>query len=214
MTARAGVTFVFGQTETGKTTLVRRELETRTPQGRAIIFDPSLSKSLDGLRELTTRKAARSFLRGEESRGAWIRVARFVDHRDYCWLAGVVPHWRGVTWVLDDAKAMMRYEIIAETAVLAAISGRHMGARTGVELWYVCHRPQHAHPDLRSQVGAVYSFSQTEPRDLALLAEWCGSEFSERVAELGAHEWARWPAQLRVVTRAPVAGSKGASVGG
>lgn len=190
---RPGVTLVLGKTYTGKSTLIRRELTKRPSGSRAFIFDPAASDALDGLPEIRTRSGARRFLTGDASRGGWIRAVRFADPLDYAWLASTVNAWRGVTWVLDDAARLMRLEAIRDAAAIVAVSGRHMGGGAGVELWCVCHRPTNVHPDVRAQIERVYSFTQTEPRDVAQLADWCGSEFASRVAALPPGDWIAWP---------------------
>lgn len=188
-----GVTFVLGPTYCGKTTLAREILEARRPAGRALIFDPSLSRALDGLPELKTRTWARRFLTGRDSHGAWVRVVRFARLEDYAWLASTVRGWRGVTWVLDDAATLMESPAIAAAAQAVAITGRHMGNRAGVELWFIGHRPCNAPPAIRSQVSAVYSFRQREPRDLELLTTWCGGAFAQSVSQLEDRAFLAWP---------------------
>lgn len=188
---RPGVTFVFGQTYTGKTTLMRRELEAR-PHKRALIFDPSCAEALDGIPELASRAACKSFMMGERSRGSWLRVVRFTDSEDWSWLAGTARHWRGVSWVLDDGRALMELDPVATMASLVALQGRHFGGRTGVELWFVGHRPSDAPPIIRAQVSAVYSFRQREPRDLEILTQWAGSDFAKQVQGLADHRCIKW----------------------
>lgn len=207
---RPGVTFIFGQTYAGKSTLLRHLL-TERPHGRSLVFDPSMTEAFDALPELRTRQEAAAFLTSNRSRGSWLRVVRFESPTDYIWLAGTARYWRGVTWVLDDARALLQWDPIKTAAVLVAISGRHYGERTGVDLWVTAHRPYHVPPDLRAVVNALYSFRVVEPRDLDLIQDWCGPRFAMQVAELGPFKWAHWPPPL-AVTRGGKAPSQTAGI--
>lgn len=51
--------------------------------------------------------------------------------------------------------------------------------------WYFCgHRPVNFPPDVRGQVGQIFTFNQHEPADVDRIKEWCGEEVSEIVRHL------------------------------
>lgn len=190
---RAGVTAFFGQPETGKTTLMRRELARYAR--RALIFDPSGSASLDLFPPLTTAAGVRHFLTWH-SAGCWVRTVRTADLALYDWLAASVDHWRGVVWVVDDAHTLLTRPAVLAAAERVAIAGRHMGGGLGVELWVVAHRPMFLAATIRAMVLRIYSFAQAEPLDLKYLRERAGEAFSRGVAQLAGHGYRSWPLAL------------------
>lgn len=193
---QAGVTAYFGQTRSGKTTLLRRELEAVRGR-RAVIFDPRGSDSLNGLREIGSREGARRYFGA--ARGPGVAVVRFSRVDDYVWLARTVYYWRSCVWVLDDAAAQLEHREIAEVAIEAARAGRHFGRRGqertgyGVELWVSAHRPIDIPPGVRAQVERIRSFRQTSPDDLKRLRDWTTPEFAEAVRCLEGHQHVSWP---------------------
>lgn len=187
---RPGVTCFFGQTYTGKTTLMLRQLEREAARG--LVFDPSASRALDRYPVLSSLAGARQFF-GRHSAGRWIRTVRTADLSLYASLARTVKWWRGVVWVLDDANALLEEPDILAAAKSVATAGRHMGNRTGVELWVIAQRPMFVHPTIRSQAQRIFSFAQAEPADLRYLQERGGEAFASTVRGLTGHQFTSWP---------------------
>lgn len=188
---RPGVTCFFGQTFTGKTTLMCEQLEREA--ARALVFDPSGSKALDAYPALHSLAGFRQFM-ALSSAGRWARTVRTADLATYAAIARSVKHWRGVVWVLDDANALLEDPTILDSAKAVATAGRHMGHRAGVELWVIAQRPMFVHPTIRSQAQRIFSFAQAEPADLKYLQERGGAPFAECVRRLEGHQFTAWPA--------------------
>lgn len=189
---RAGVTAFFGQSMTGKTTLMLRELEAYGQ--RALIFDPQRDEKLNRFPALSSPHQVRAFFSSADSYAPnWIRTVRG-ELELYEWLSRSVRHWKGIVWVIDDSPGLFsRLRPLKLSASDVAIAGRHMGQGAGVELWVVAHRPINLPADVRSQVTRIRSFAQNEPRDLEYLSEKAGRAFAERVSQLRGHQFTAWP---------------------
>ncbi|MGH9475073.1 MAG: hypothetical protein ACRD1C_01945 [Terriglobales bacterium] len=72
-------------------------------------------------------------------------------------------------------------------------TGRHRR----IDVSWTAQRAAEVPKTLTSLTDSWVLFSQTEPKDLAALAERCGREVADRVASLGAHEFVLWDAVAR-----------------
>jgi len=70
----------------------------------------------------------------------------------------------------------------------AANYGRHSG------LMMICtaRRPARIHRDLTALADRIIMYRLTEPRDLAYVRGYCGSDIADQVARLGPHESVTW----------------------
>jgi len=186
---RPGVTAYLGLSRTGKSTLALKHL--RQSAARALIFDPRASETMDAVPALHNRGDVMRFF-AKHSSGKWMRTVRSHDSSLYAWLATTVPHWRGVTWVIDDAHSLLSVPAVHDAALEVGVGGRHMGGRMGVELWVITHRPYMLPADIRSQASRFYCFRQPSPGDLRYLAGWCGDDYAARVRQLPDFQFATW----------------------
>lgn len=65
------------------------------------------------------------------------------------------------------------------------------GRHEEVALWCAARRSVRVHTDIRALADVIYLFKHTEPRDLAWIAEVCGSEVAAAVPRLERRKWIR-----------------------
>lgn len=195
------VTLFCGKTEQGKSTLALWLALREWP--RTVVLDSARSKVFNRIApggHFATWADMATWLQTEGGRiPRWCIALRSKRPEDYAAVLRCAEHMRGILIFCDETHKLCRMEGVREPLELCALTGAHYGGGAGVGLYMVTQRPGSVPINVRSQAERVFTFKQTEPRDIAWLQEWSGSvEWAASVAGLADHHHAVWPANVTV----------------
>lgn len=192
------LTLVTGQAQTGKTTLA---VELLRSAPRLVVLDPVRSKPFtrsiaDGeLVPVGTAQELFSWIKAAGD-GPYRLALRSKDYGDYVLALRLAEYLRNVVFLVDEGFTLCSSRDVLDALTQAARANAHFGGGLGVPIIITAQRPHDLPPDIRSQADAFVSFRQTEPRDVAFLAQRATPEFAESVAQLDAerHGFLVYPA--------------------
>lgn len=195
------VTLFCGKTQQGKSTLALWLALREWP--RTIVLDSARSRVFNRIApggHFAAWSDMAKWLQTDGGRIArWCIVLRSKRPEDYAAVLRCAEHMRGILIFCDETHKLCRMEGVREPLELCALTGAHYGGGAGVGLYMVTQRPGSVPINVRSQAERVLTFRQTEPRDIAWLQEWSGSEeWAASVAGLADHQHAVWPANATV----------------
>lgn len=197
----ARVTLFCGKTQQGKSTLAL--FMALKEWDRTIVLDSARARVFERIApggHFASWAELAKWLRTDGSRiQRWVVALRSKRPEDYAAALRCSEHMRGVLLFCDETHKLCRMEGVREPLELVALTGAHYGGGAGVGLYMVAQRPGSVPINIRSQAERVITFKQTEPRDIAWLAEWSGSQdWAAGVAGLADHRHTTWPANLTV----------------
>jgi hypothetical protein len=108
------------------------------------------------------------------------------NHFDY--VCDVVYDYGRMLFVIEEAPLVCRASYMPPTFGKIVRTGRHRE----LDVLWTAQRAGEVSRTLTSATDIWIFYSQTEPRDLDAIAERCGREIAERVAELGLHDSFCW----------------------
>lgn len=197
----ARVTLFCGNTQQGKSTLALKMALREWP--RVIVLDSARSKVFNAIApggQFTDWPSlARWLLKEGNALPRWCIALRSKSPEDYAATLRCAEHMRGILILCDETHKLCRMEGVQLPLELCALTGAHYGGGSGVGLYMVAQRPGSVPINIRSQAERVITFRQREPRDIAWLTEWSGSEeWAAGIAGLADHCHTTWPADITV----------------
>jgi len=180
---------VVGRKGTGKTRRVR-ELLDYCP--RFIVFDVTDEYSIEGTNRFESSQGLRRFLTWSRQQptfgGVYVpsqppdeeieEVSRLVYERgDLCLVCEEVPLYTQAGYMPPLLGKLVR-------------TGRHQK----IDFTWTAQRAAEVPKTITALTDIWVLFSQVEPRDLTALAERCGREVADHVANLGLHDYFVWDA--------------------
>lgn len=195
------VTLFCGKTQQGKSTLALHMA--LREWSRTIVLDSARSKVFNRIApggHFASWSDMAKWIQTEGGRiPRWCIALRSKRPDDYAAVLRCAEHMRGILLFCDETHKLCRMEGVREPLELVALTGAHYGGGAGVGLYMVTQRPGSVPINVRSQAERVITFRQSEPRDIAWLQEWSGSEeWAASVAGLADHHHAVWPANVTV----------------
>jgi len=191
---------IVGRKGSGKSTRVATLLKYAP---RILVWDPmeeyqdalpdSVSDSIDDLYEYFNQADAQPTFACSYSPGGDLPD----EFEEVCRL---VNDFGRVLFCVEEAPLVCKAGWVSPVFGKIIRTGRHHG----IDLLWTAQRASEVSRTLTSATDDWILFSQTEPRDLDAIAERCGRDIADRVANLGLHEFFTWDAIARgIVENSP-----------
>ena len=181
---------IIGRKGSGKSTKLRELLR---HCARWVSFDPmSDHAALAGGNVFETIPALARFLRWsrEQSAFAGVYVPQGDPAEEIEEAASLVYARGNLCFVCEEVPLYTQACYIPPLFCRLIRTGRHRH----VDVGWTAQRAAEVPKTLTSLTDVWVLFSQTEPKDLAALAERCGRDVADRVAALGPHDFLLWDA--------------------
>jgi len=180
---KSSITCIFGKRGSGKSTLARAQiLELLDERVHLVIYDPLMAehaRALEG-HGFQSAKTLRGFIdlvNMHYDRGTpWLRLCFSPDGSDcadgdrakhFECLASIVKEWERVLFVVEEADMFMQAGHISPALGWMVNYGRHKEQ----SIMALSRRHTCIARELTAQADRIFTFKQTEPRDISYLEE-------------------------------------------
>lgn len=152
------IILIYGKTGSGKSELAKRLIK---PYNRIVIID--VMNEYEG----TIVETFDDFIDYIIDRENFVVCVRFTDDEDYEFLFRTIFEVSNILLVLEEAELYISPSERRNEFLKLVKYGRHRD----ISIIGIARRISELSPQLRSQVDKIYTFKQTEPKDLKVLKE-------------------------------------------
>lgn len=169
----------------GKSTLLALKL---SQQPRFVLYDTLTESTYERFQRVTDFDTLCNEIQKDTFRIAYHGIEGLTIEEDFDFCCRLIYAQGNMTFSVDEIDLHCSPTSMPQSLENIVSIGRHRN----IDFYCASRRPYAIHPLIRSQANRIYSFNQTEPRDLDWCAQVMSSDLIERLPLLARYNHIEW----------------------